>query len=162
EEVWRRRRVGRPPGGLWCRRRRAPVCVPGCAVPQRSLPPRLPATRSPDRPSTRRGACPCRRRWPGCSPKVGCGGERRCRAAGAMGEESWCALVDLLDAGLVAGATLGLALDRAVVVPRPGPDAPVVLAAVVDGFDVLVLGRGTGLAERDQRSLTSRLRVRGA
>lgn len=83
-------------------------------------------------------------------------------AAAAMGEESWCALVDLPDAGLAAAATLGLALDRVVVVPRPGPDAPVVLAAVADGFDVLVLGRGTGLAERDQRSLTSRLRVRGA
>src|SRR5699024_11257075 len=83
-------------------------------------------------------------------------------AATAMGEESWCALVDLPDAGLAAAATLGLALDRVVVVPRPGPDAPVVLAAVADGFDVLVLGRGTGLAERDRRSLTARLRVRGA
>ncbi|WP_022916502.1 hypothetical protein [Ruania albidiflava] len=83
-------------------------------------------------------------------------------AAAAMGEESWCALVDLPDAGLAAAATLGLVLERVVVVPRPGPEAPVVLAAVADGFDVLVLGRGAGLAERDRRSLTSRLRVRGA
>lgn len=83
-------------------------------------------------------------------------------AAAAMGEESWCALVDLPDAGLAAAAALGLALDRVVVVPRPGPDTPVVLAAVADGFDVLVLGRGAGLAERDRRSLTARLRVRGA
>ncbi len=83
-------------------------------------------------------------------------------AATAMGEESWCALVDLPDAGLAAAATLGLALDRVVVVPRPGPDAPLVAAAAADGFDVLVLGRGAGLAERDRRSLASRLRVRGA
>ena len=83
-------------------------------------------------------------------------------AAAAMAEESWCALVDLPDAGLAAAAGLGLALPRVVVVPRPGPDAPVVLATVADGFDVVVLGRGAGLAERDRRSLVSRLRVRGA
>lgn len=83
-------------------------------------------------------------------------------AAAAMGEESWCVLVGLPDAGLAAAAGLGLALGRVVVVPRPGPDAPVVLAAVADGFDVVALGRGAGLAERDRRSLTSRLRVRGA
>ena len=83
-------------------------------------------------------------------------------AGAAMGEESWCALVDLPDAGLAAAAGLGLPLGRVVVVPRPGPDAPVVLATVADGFDVLVLGRGAGLAERDRRSLASRLRVRGA
>ncbi|WP_147917672.1 hypothetical protein [Ruania zhangjianzhongii] len=83
-------------------------------------------------------------------------------AAAAMAEESWCALVDLPDAGLAAAAGLGLALPRVVVVPRPGPDAPVVLATVADGFDVVVLGRGAGLAERDRRSLASRLRVRGA
>lgn len=83
-------------------------------------------------------------------------------AAAAMAEESWCALVDLPDAGLAAAAGLGLVLPRVVVVPRPGPDAPVVLATVADGFDVVVLGRGVGLAERDRHSLASRLRVRGA
>lgn len=82
-------------------------------------------------------------------------------AATAMGKEGWCAFVGVPDAGLAAAAGLGVALQRVVVVPETGAEAPAVLAALVDGVDVVVLGRSAELAVQDRRRLTSRLRRRG-
>lgn len=53
---------------------------------------------------------------------------------------SWCALVGMPQAGFVAAAETGIALDRLAVVPNPGPDWPNVVAALIDGFDVVVIG----------------------
>lgn len=83
-------------------------------------------------------------------------------AARACSDGAWCAVVGMPDLGLAAAAEAGLDLTRTVVVPRPGPDALTVLAALVDGFDVVVLGRSRALLERDRRSLTSRVRTREA
>ncbi|MDD9208072.1 hypothetical protein PU560_16595, partial [Georgenia sp. 10Sc9-8] len=83
-------------------------------------------------------------------------------AAVAGQEGAWCALTALPHVGWRAAAEAGLVLDRVAVVPRPGPDAPAVLGALVDGFDVLVLGRCPALSERDRRSISSRLRAREA
>ncbi|WP_448071851.1 hypothetical protein [Georgenia yuyongxinii] len=81
-------------------------------------------------------------------------------AAGADG--AWCALAAMPDVGWRAAAAAGLALERVAVVPTPGPDAAAVVGALVDGFDVLVVGRCPALGERDRRLLGSRLRTRGA
>ena len=62
-------------------------------------------------------------------------------AAAAGAGEVWCALMAMPDVGLAAAAEAGLDLTHTVVVPRPGPDAPAVLGALIDGFDVVVLGR---------------------
>ncbi|CAM3648675.1 hypothetical protein OCAE111667_20140 [Occultella aeris] len=83
-------------------------------------------------------------------------------AAAASCAGVWCAVVALPDVGLAAAAEAGLPLDRMVVVPRPGPDSPSVVGALVDGFDVLVLGDCTALADRDRRLLASRARTRGS
>ncbi|MBZ2194585.1 hypothetical protein [Occultella gossypii] len=83
-------------------------------------------------------------------------------AAATSGAGVWCAVVALPDVGLAAAAEAGLPLDRMVVVPRPGPDSPSVVGALVDGFDVLVLGDCTALADRDRRLLASRARTRGS
>ncbi|WP_207632187.1 hypothetical protein [Occultella kanbiaonis] len=83
-------------------------------------------------------------------------------AAAASCADVWCAVVALPDVGLAAAAEAGLPLDRMVVVPRPGPDSPSVVGALVDGFDVLVLGDCTALADRDRRLLASRARTRGS
>src|SRR5699024_3886163 len=48
-------------------------------------------------------------------------------AATAMGREGWSAFVGIPDAGLAAAAGMGLALQRVVVVPEPGAEAPDVL-----------------------------------
>ncbi|GAA1636940.1 hypothetical protein [Georgenia ruanii] len=83
-------------------------------------------------------------------------------AGAASADGAWCSLAALPDVGWRAGAAAGLALDRVAVVPRPGPDAAAVVGALVDGFDVLVVGPCPALGERDRRLLGSRLRTRGA
>ncbi|UNX56096.1 hypothetical protein MF406_07780 [Georgenia sp. TF02-10] len=81
-------------------------------------------------------------------------------AAGAAAVGAWSALTALPDVGWRAAAEAGLDLDRVLVVPRPGPDAPAVLGALADGVDLLVVGRCPALSDRDRRSLSARLRAR--
>ncbi|MGO1509499.1 MAG: hypothetical protein ACTHW4_02905 [Actinomycetales bacterium] len=83
-------------------------------------------------------------------------------AGAACGEEGWAALTAMPDVGWRAAAAAGLPLDRVVVVPDPGPGAPAVLGALVDGVEVLLVGRCIAMAPRDRRSLLSRLRLRGS
>lgn len=83
-------------------------------------------------------------------------------AASVTSVGAWAALVAMPDVGWQAAAEAGLDLERVVVVPRPGADAPAVLGALVDGVDLLVVGLCPGLAERDRRSLAARLRARQA
>ena len=82
--------------------------------------------------------------------------------AAAAREEGWAALAALPDIGLVAAAEAGLALGRTVLVPRPGPEAAATLGALVDGFDVIVVGPTRALGDRDRRLLSARLRTHGA
>lgn len=83
-------------------------------------------------------------------------------AAAVAEGETWCALMAMPDVGLAAAAEAGLDLDRTVVVPRPGPDAPAVLGALIDGFDVVVLGRCPALTDGERRGVMTRLRTREA
>jgi hypothetical protein len=75
---------------------------------------------------------------------------------------SWCAVVGLPTLGVAAAAELGIALDRLALVPTPGPDWPTVVAALLDGFDIVVVQGpaavvSTGIAGR----LAARARQRG-
>jgi hypothetical protein len=101
-------------------------------------------------------------------------------AAGASQAGSWVAAVGLGALGLVAATELGVALDRLVLVADPGRQRDgwaSVVAALVDGFDVVLVagqpegrgrdqgqrrGRGTGLRPADARRLVARARERGA
>ena len=74
---------------------------------------------------------------------------------------SWVALVGLPGVGVLAAAQLGLDLDRVVLVPAPGPDGPTVVAALLDGVDVVVVG-DVALGDGDRRRLSARARERGA
>ncbi|GAA2728020.1 hypothetical protein [Cellulomonas aerilata] len=82
--------------------------------------------------------------------------------ARASQEGSWVALVGLPGAGLLAAQQAGVVLDRLALVPRPGPDAPTVLAALLDGVDLVIVGDGAALVDSDRRRLTARARERGA
>lgn len=76
---------------------------------------------------------------------------------------SWVAAVGLPSLGLVAADELGVALERLVLVAAPDREAwGGVVAALVDGFDVVVLqaGRG-GVRPTDARRLVARARERG-
>jgi hypothetical protein len=83
-------------------------------------------------------------------------------AAACTAREAWAAVVGQPSLGLLAAAQTGVALDRLAVVPRPGVDAPTVVAALLDGIDVVVVGPGTHLADSDRRRLMARARDRGS
>lgn len=74
---------------------------------------------------------------------------------------SWVALVGLPRVGVLAAHQLGLDLDRVVLVPVPGPDGPTVVAALLDGVDVVVVGEAA-LTDADRRRLSARARERDA
>jgi hypothetical protein len=97
--------------------------------------------------------------------------------AEASSAGAWCAEVGTAGLGIAAAAEAGIALDRFARVPRPGERWPEVVAALLDGFDIVVVhpwvddGTSTGpprrgdLAVRAQhaiRRLTARARERGA
>lgn len=84
--------------------------------------------------------------------------------ARASVDGSWVAAVGLPSLGLVAADELGIALERLVLVAAPERDAwGGVVAALVDGFDLVVLHAGrTGVRPADARRLVARARERGA
>lgn len=75
---------------------------------------------------------------------------------------AWVALVGLPGLGVLAAHQLGLTLDRVVLVPAPGPDGPTVVAALLDGVDVVVVGPAVALGPADRRRLSARARERSA
>ncbi|MDD7966657.1 hypothetical protein [Actinomycetospora lemnae] len=78
---------------------------------------------------------------------------------------SWCAVVGLPDLGIQAAAEAGLDLARTALVPRPGPRPAAVVAALVDGVDVVVLDTtlpGVRWPAGERQRLGARVRQRGA
>lgn len=76
--------------------------------------------------------------------------------AAASRSGSWCAVVGVPDLGAVAAAETGLVLERTALVPYPGPDWATVVAALIDGVDVVV----TAVPGRVTASVASRLAAR--
>jgi hypothetical protein len=81
-------------------------------------------------------------------------------AASAAG--SWCAVVGLPDLGAVAAAESGIALDRLALVPHPGPEWPSVVAALLDGLDVVVAAPPGPVGAAVAGRLAARARQRGS
>jgi hypothetical protein len=81
--------------------------------------------------------------------------------AGAMRDGSWCAVAGVPHLGCVAAAEMGVPLDRLALVPNPGPDWPTVVGALIDGFDLVVVGVAGAVADGIVRSLQARARQRG-
>jgi hypothetical protein len=75
---------------------------------------------------------------------------------------SWCALVGLPGVGVAAAHEAGLDLARTALVPRPGPRPATVVAALVDGVDVVVLGGASAWRAGDRQRLAARVRQKGA
>jgi hypothetical protein len=88
-------------------------------------------------------------------------------AAGAAKAGAWVAIVGMGGLGLVAADGYGLPFERLVIVTSVAPgaaDRTAVVSALVDGFDVVVLGpaaRGA-LRRGDARRIQARLRERGS
>jgi hypothetical protein len=81
--------------------------------------------------------------------------------AGASRAGSWCAAVGLPTLGAVAAAEAGVVLSRFALVPNPGSDLGGVVAALVDGMDVVAVGEPARLHAAEVRRLVARARQRG-
>ena len=82
--------------------------------------------------------------------------------AGASRSGSWCAVVGVPALGAVAAAESGIALDRLALVPNPGPDWPTVVAALIDGVDVVVMAVPAQVSGSVTGRLAARARQRGS
>ncbi len=82
----------------------------------------------------------------------------------AMKAGSWAAVAGLPGLGMAAAAELGIDLDRIALVSHLGTEAVAVVSALIDGFDLVVLGPGAvqGLQPQVARRLAGRVRNRGA
>ncbi|WP_410597440.1 hypothetical protein [Amycolatopsis sp. lyj-23] len=84
--------------------------------------------------------------------------------AEATREGSWAVIAGMPDVGVAAAAELGVELERLALVPDPGAEVAAVLSALIDGFDLVVLGRAVarGMSPQLARRLMGRVRNRGA
>ena len=73
---------------------------------------------------------------------------------------SWCAVVGVPTMGYVAAAETGVVLERLALVPNPGPDWPNVVAALIDGFDVVVISVGRVASGRVAASVCAQMAAR--
>jgi hypothetical protein len=71
-------------------------------------------------------------------------------------------VVGVPDLGVLAAAELGVAVDRFALVPRPGEQPSAVVAALLDGVDLVVVGPAARLGEAHARRLSARARHRGS
>jgi hypothetical protein len=81
--------------------------------------------------------------------------------AGTSRAGSWCAVVGVPELGALAAAESGIALDRLALVPNPGPEWPTVVAALIDGVDVVVMAVPGPVSASIAGRLAARARQRG-
>ncbi|WP_374201940.1 hypothetical protein [Actinokineospora sp. PR83] len=81
--------------------------------------------------------------------------------AEATGAGSWGAVVGLPRLGVVAAAELGVQVERLALVPAPGAELGAVVAALLDGFDVVAVA-APRVADALARRLSARARGRKA
>ena len=82
--------------------------------------------------------------------------------AAASRAGSWCAVVGLPTLGALAAAEAGVALDRLALVPHPGPEWTAVVAALLDGVDIVVAAPPGPVAGSMTSRLAARARQRGS
>jgi hypothetical protein len=75
---------------------------------------------------------------------------------------SWCAVVGLPSLGMLAAQENGIDLERLALVPDPGPDWPTVIAALIDGVDVVVAAVPGQVTPTVADRLVARARQRGS
>ena len=81
--------------------------------------------------------------------------------AEASAAGSWCAAVGLPTLGLVAAAEAGVAVERFALVPHPGPEWTGVVAALLDGVEIVVAAVPGSVPARVAERLAARARQRG-
>jgi hypothetical protein len=82
--------------------------------------------------------------------------------AGATRAGFWCAVVGMPALGPIAAAELGVDLERMALVPDPGPDWAEVVAALLDGLELVVTIAAPTVPQPVARRLSARARQRGS
>lgn len=120
-----------------------------------------PSSRPPSRTATPDAILPSSEGITGHVLQVGGGTGPLLRAAASLGgPRTWWGVVALPDTGWLAASRAGMTLDHVLCVPRPGPLVGEVLAALLDGVDVLCLG-DVEVPSAQRRRLAARLRRDG-
>jgi membrane protein implicated in regulation of membrane protease activity len=83
-------------------------------------------------------------------------------AAAASAAGSWCAVVGMPTLGPAAAAEVGIELSRLVLVPSPGTQWATTVAALLDGFDVVLARPAREVRPAEARRLAVRARERRA
>ncbi len=83
-------------------------------------------------------------------------------AAAVTRQGGWVAAVGLAGLGMVAAAEIGVDLGRMALVPEPGDGWATVVAALLDGFDMLMLRPPGRVRSVEARRLVARARERGS
>lgn len=84
-------------------------------------------------------------------------------AAGPTRQSSWVGVVGGSSLGLAAAEELGVRLERMVVVDAPPAGRwGATVAALVEGFEVVIVAPGHPVSARDDRRLSARVREEGA
>nr|WP_242625042.1 hypothetical protein [Krasilnikovia cinnamomea] len=99
----------------------------------------------------------------GDRPPTGCGNTSLLLAllSAASRSGSWCAVVGMPALGALAAAESGIILDRLALVPNAGPEWPTVVAALIDGVDVVVVAVPGPVSGSIANRLAARARQRG-
>jgi hypothetical protein len=82
--------------------------------------------------------------------------------AAASRSGSWCAVVGVPSLGVLAAAESGIVLERLALVPNPGPEWPTVVAALIDGVDLVVTAVPGAVSGSIASRLVARARQRGS
>jgi hypothetical protein len=81
--------------------------------------------------------------------------------AGASSAGATCAAVGVRELSLAAAEEAGIALDRLAMVERPGPDPGPVAAALIDGFELVILASTEKITAALCSQLSARARAAG-
>ncbi|MBW9216284.1 hypothetical protein KV102_15715 [Mumia sp. zg.B53] len=82
-------------------------------------------------------------------------------AAGPSIDGAWCAVVGVPEMGAEAAASLGLALERTILVPAPGEHWQHVVSTLADVTDAIVVRPSSRVRDGDAQRITARLRQHG-
>lgn len=82
--------------------------------------------------------------------------------AAASRNGAWCAVVGVPAMGMLAAAESGVVLERLALVPEPGPDWAAVVAALIDGVDLVVVAVPGPVPAGIVSRLAARARQRGS
>lgn len=104
--------------------------------------------------------------WPGlvrgaAIAAVGSGSLLLTLLGGAVRDGGWAAVVGLPELGAAAAPEYTVELSRLALVPAPGPDWPTVVAALIDGLDLVAVATPAEMAPGMARVLMARARQRG-